>query len=158
MTPKASLCVVAILLCGWMVTAQTVYPTGTTIYDPGRAWSGYTVLSPLNTPAVVVIDMNGTVVKRWEGYNNSAGGPARVLPGGFVVAASGARPPHQEALELVQRDFAGAVVWRSSGSESIAMPDGNTIRSARQHHDWQRDGMEQDDSGTGTREPRHVRG
>ena len=44
--------------------------------------------------------MNGNVVKRWEGYNNSAGGPARVLPGGVVMAASGARPPHQESLEL----------------------------------------------------------
>ena len=48
---------------------------------PDRAWNGYTVLSPLATPAVIVIDMNGNVVKRWEGYNNSAGGPARVLSG-----------------------------------------------------------------------------
>ena len=79
-------------------TAQTVYPTGTTIYDPDRSWNGFTVLSPLGTPAVLVIDMNGTVVKRWEDFNNSAGGPARVLPGGIVMAASGARPPHQESL------------------------------------------------------------
>jgi len=60
--------------------------------------------------------MNGNIVKRWEGYNNSAGGPAPVVPGGFVVAASGARPPHQESLELIQRDFAGNVVvvsWTS---------------------------------------------
>ena len=85
------------------LTAQSVYPTGTTIYDPDRAWNGYTVLSPLQTPAVLVIDMNGNVVKRWEDYNNSAGGPARVLPGGFVMAASGARPPYQESLELIQR-------------------------------------------------------
>ncbi len=49
------------------------------------------------TQAVLVIDMNGNVVKRWEGFNNSAGGPARVLPGGVVIAASGARPPHQES-------------------------------------------------------------
>jgi len=73
-------------------SAQTVYPTGTTIYDPERAWNGFTVLSPLGTPAVLVIDMNGNVVKRWDGFNNSAGGPARVLPGGHVIAANGARP------------------------------------------------------------------
>ena len=109
-----------VLACAATVAAQSVYPTGTTIYDPARAWSGYTVLSPLNTQAVVVIDMNGNVVKRWEGYNDSAGGPARVLPGGFVVAASGARPPHQESLELIQRDFAGNVVWRFSHQEQIA--------------------------------------
>lgn len=32
------------------------------------------MLSPLGTPAVLVIDMNGPVVKRWDGFNNSAGG------------------------------------------------------------------------------------
>src|SRR5262245_51228282 len=122
-----------------LTRAQTVYPTGTTIYDPDRAWNGYTVLSPLGTQAVLVIDMNGNVVKRWEDYNNSAGGPARVLPGGVVVAASGARLPHQESLELIQRDFEGKVVWGFSRNEQITTRDGSTIWSARQQHDWQRE-------------------
>ena len=119
--------------------AQTVYPTGTTIYDPDKSWNGFTVLSPLATQAVLVIDMNGNVVKRWDDFNNSAGGPARVLPGGIVIAASGARPPYQESLELIQRDFAGNVMWRFSRSEEIKTRDGKTIWSARQHHDWQRE-------------------
>lgn len=119
--------------------AQSVYPTGATIYDPERAWNGYTVLSPLATQAVIVIDMNGNIVKRWDGYVNSAGGPARIFPGGFVMAASGARPPNQESLELVQRDFEGNVIWRFGRNEQIQMPDGSTIWSARQHHDWQRE-------------------
>jgi hypothetical protein len=139
-TRLAGACAVAILVYAVALPmAQSVYPTGTTIYDPDRAWNGYTVLSPLGTPAAVVIDMNGNVVKQWDGYNNSAGGPARVLPGGFVIAASGARPPHQESLELVERDFAGNVVWRFSGHEQVAARDGSMVRSARQHHDWQRD-------------------
>ena len=128
-----------LLTLGLTGAAQSVYPTGTTIYDPDRAWNGYTVLSPLSTPAVIVIDMNGTVVKRWDDFNNSAGGPARVLPGGVVVAASGARPPHQESLELIQRGFDGDVLWRFSRNEEITTRDGKTIWSARQHHDWQRD-------------------
>ena len=33
--------------------------------------SGFTGLSPLATQAVPVIDMNGTVVKRWDGFNNT---------------------------------------------------------------------------------------
>jgi hypothetical protein len=78
----------------------------------------------------------GNVVKRWEGFNNSAGGPARVFPGGAVMAANGARPPHQESLELVRQDFAGAVVWRFSGNEPVTTREGTTIRSARQHRDW----------------------
>jgi hypothetical protein len=117
----------------------SVFPTGTTIYDPARAWSGFTVLSPLQTQAAVVIDMNGKIVKQWDGFNNSAGGPARVLPNGDVIAASGARPGRQESLELVQRDFAGNVVWRLDRNEEIPTSDGKTMQSLRQHHDWQRE-------------------
>ncbi len=141
MTRFACACVFTVLMYALAPAggAQSIYPTGTTIYDPGRTWSGYTVLSPLGTPAVLVIDMNGTIVKRWEDYNNSAGGPARVLPGGVVIAAAGARPPYQESVELMQRDFDGNVQWRFSRNESITTRDGSTIWSARQHHDWQRD-------------------
>jgi hypothetical protein len=121
------------------IAAPSVYPTGTTIYDPARAWSGYTVLSLLQTRAVVVVDMNGNVVKRWEGFNNSAGGPARILPGGVVVAAQGAHPPHQESLELVQQDFDGNVQWGFARGEEITTREGQTVWSARQHHDWQRE-------------------
>src|SRR5687767_10133050 len=118
MTRVITVCVsIAVFLFSLVPSAQTVYPTGTTIYDPDRSWNGFTVLSPLGTQAVLVIDMNGTVVKRWDDLNNSAGGPARVLPGGHVISASGARPPHQESLELVQRDFDGKVVWQFNRGE-----------------------------------------
>ena len=119
-------CVATVLMPAFalIVAGQSVYPTGTTIYDPGKTWNGYTVLSPLRTQAVIVIDMNGNVVKQWDGYNDSAGGPARIFPDGVVIAASGANPPHQESRELVQRDFEGHVMWRFE---------------ARQHHDWQRE-------------------
>ncbi len=124
---------------GVVVAAPSVYPTGTTIYDPARTWNGYTVLSVLGTPAAIVIDMNGNVVKRWDGYNNSAGGPARVLPGGTIIAAAGAHPPHQESLELVQRDFDGNVVWRFDHNLEIEMGEGKKVWALRQHHDWQRE-------------------
>ena len=129
---------VLISACGLFAAAQSVYPTGTTIYDPGRTWSGYTVLSPLGAQAVIVIDMNGKVVKQWDGFVNSAGGPARVFPNGVVMAANGSNPPHQEALELVQRDFEGRVLWRFDHNQQI-QTRGGMIWSARQHHDWQRE-------------------
>jgi hypothetical protein len=88
---------------------------------------------------VIVIDMNGNVVKQWDGFVNSAGGPARVFPGGFVMAANGTNPPRQESLELVQRDFDGKILWRFDRNEEIRTRDGKTIWSARQHHDWQRE-------------------
>ena len=118
--------------------APSVYPTGTTLYDPQSTWSGYTVLSLLRAPAVVVIDMNGRIVKQWEGFDNSAGGPARVLPGGDIIAASGARPGHQEALELVQRDFSGDIRWRISRVVRPPAVGDAPEESLRQHHDWQR--------------------
>lgn len=133
--------VIGSLLACWPLTvlaAPSIYPTGTTIYDPERAWSGYTVLSLLATPAVVVIDMNGNVVKRWDDYNNSPGGPARILPGGLVISSAGARPPHQEALELVERDFDGNTIWQFGRNEQIENANGETIWALRQHHDWQR--------------------
>ena len=116
---------VASLVCAaLLIAAPSVFPSGTTIYDPAKAWNGYTVLSPLGTQAAIVVDMNGNVVKRWDGFNNSAGGPARVLPGGAIVAAVGNNPPRQESKQLVQKDFDGKQVWSVD---------------ARQHHDWQRE-------------------
>src|SRR5438477_8470023 len=108
----ASAAAVLMLVSALTMAGQSVYPTGTTIYDPNQTWNGYTVLSPLRTQAVIVIDMNGNVVKRWDGFNNSAGGPARIFPDGVVMSASGNRPPHQESVELVQRDFEGNLIWR----------------------------------------------
>src|SRR4030095_2388792 len=97
MARLTSACATAIALyaLGASPAAQSVYPTGTTIYDPDRSWNGFTVLSPLGTPAVLVIDMNGNVVKRWEDFNNSAGGPARVFSDSGVIEGRGAgpRPP-----------------------------------------------------------------
>lgn len=119
------------------LAAPSVYPTGTTIFDPELTWSGYTVLSPLGEQAAVVIDMNGNVVKRWDGFVNSAGGPVRILPGGHVIAAVGTNPPKQESLALEQRDFDGNVVWRIDQGVQIER-GGETVWSLRQHHDWQR--------------------
>ena len=97
------------------------------------------MLSPLGTPAVLVIDMNGNVVKRWEDFNNSAGGPARVFPNGVVIAASGRVLHIRSHSNSSQRDFAGNVLWRFSRNEQIQTREGNMVWSARQHHDWQRE-------------------
>lgn len=129
------------LVLGGAVTAAaapTVYPTGVTIYDPASTWNGYTVLSPLRTDAAIVIDMNGRVVKSWPGYNSSAGGPVRVLPGGVVIGAAGAHPPHQESTALVERDFDGKVLWQYDQNEQIEVEGGGAKSALRQHHDWQR--------------------
>ena len=139
---RLTFAVTAVILAVLSAVGQagpSVFPTGTTIYDPARAWSGFTVLSPLQGQSVVVIDMNGKVVKQWDGFNNSAGGPARVLPNGDVIAPNGARQGRQESVELVQRDFDGKTIWSFDRNEELPTNDGKTIWSLRQHHDWQRE-------------------
>ncbi|GAA0265739.1 aryl-sulfate sulfotransferase [Alteraurantiacibacter aestuarii] len=126
----------ALALGSPMLAAPSVYPTGTTIYDPEQAQGGYTVLSILGTPAVIVIDMNGRVVKRWDGFNVSSGGPARVLPGGIAVGPTGTFPRHQESRAMIAQDFGGTQLWQYHQSEAIEI-DGEQVMSGRQHHDWQ---------------------
>ena len=48
-----------------LLAMPTVYPTGTTIYNPKKCWNGYTIFPAINHGAVL-IDMNGNVVKNWK--------------------------------------------------------------------------------------------
>jgi hypothetical protein len=115
----------------------SVYPTGTTVYDPARAWSGYSVFV-LPEAGAALIDMNGRVVRQWTTFEGASGGPVRVLPGGFAMGAVGRRPPHQESLGVALFDWVGTELWRFAGTEEVTLQDGTKVKSARQHHDWQR--------------------
>lgn len=136
----AALCA-ASLLAAAAAAAPTVYPTGTTIYDPERAWNGFTVFIAPEDFGAILIDMNGKTVKQWSGFHGGAGGPARVLPGGYVIAGGQTRPPHQEYNAIMQLDWNDNLVWQFDRTEQIAAEDGTTFWSARQHHDWHREGM-----------------
>ena len=61
------------------MTYPSVYPTGVTIYDPGRCWNGYTVFQAKEVGALL-IDMNGGEVQLWKELH---GMPNRILPGGL---------------------------------------------------------------------------
>jgi hypothetical protein len=115
--------------------APSVYPTGTTIYDPEKAWSGYTIFIAPEEIGAILIDMNGRTVNRWTGYHGGAGGPARLLPGGNVMSAGPTRPPQQESDALIEQDWDGNVVWTFDRAEQVRSSDGSTFWSARQHHD-----------------------
>jgi Arylsulfotransferase (ASST) len=121
--------------------APSVYPTGTTIYDPERTWSGYTIFIAPEDLGAVLIDMNGRTVKQWTGYHGGAGGPVRVLPGGYALGPGPTRAPHQESNALIEQSFDGRVVWQFSQTQRIEPPNGASFWSARQHHDWQREGL-----------------
>ena len=130
----------AAFVAGGLSAAPSVYPTGTTVYQPDKAWNGFTVFIAPEEIGAIVVDMNGNPVKQWTGYHGGAGGPARVLPGGHVLAGGPTRARHQESNALIQMDFDGNVVWQFDQTEHIETEDGESFWSARAHHDWQREG------------------
>src|SRR4051812_48879473 len=117
----------------------SVYPTGTTIYDPAKAWSGFTIFDTPEAPGAVLVDMNGAVVKQWP---NAAQAPVpfRILPGGHVMGGTATRPPHQETLAVTEFDWDGREIWRFDRTEQVQLADKSISWAARQHHDWQREG------------------
>jgi hypothetical protein len=117
----------------------TIYPTGVTLYDPAKAWSGYTIF-PAADLGALLIDMNGKEVQLWKGLQ---GFPNKLLPDGQVFGSTGLRHPdhsYQDQTDLVQVDWEGNIVWRFSQLEHIADPGQEPRWYARQHHDFQREG------------------
>jgi len=121
------------------MTYPSIYPTGTTIYDPSQCWNGYTVFQARELGAMI-IDMNGTEVKLWKGLH---GLPNKILPGGYVLGSTGERNTKygmQDFQDVVQVDWAGKVVWRFNENEFIEDPGEEPQWMARHHHDFQREG------------------
>ncbi len=117
----------------------SVFPTGTTIYDPGKCFNGYTLL-PLKGIGAVLIDMNGAVVKVWKNFQ---GFPNKLLPGGYCMGSLGVRDSaysYQDQTDLTQIDWDGNIVWTFDRKEFIEDEGHDPQWMARQHHDYQREG------------------
>lgn len=140
-TCVALLILAGVLLAPLLVYAMpNVYPTGVTVYKPDKAWNGYTVFPSAGQEGAVLIDMNGNVVRYWKGLMGEPG-PNRILPGGFIVGGIGSRKGHQEYTKLVKVDWNGNTVWSFDRVEEIKDKDTPPYWSARQHHDWQMEGL-----------------
>ena len=121
------------------MTYPSIYPTGTTIYDPDRCWSGYTLFQARELGALL-IEMNGAEVKLWKGLQ---GFPNKLLPGGFVMGHTGERSHNfgmQDYIDVVQVDWDGNIVWKFNEYEFIEDPGEEAQWMARAHHDFQREG------------------
>ncbi len=121
------------------MTYPSIYPTGTTIYDPSQCFNGYTIFQARELGALL-IDMNGTEVKLWRGLH---GLPNKMLPGGHVLGSTGERNTQygmQDYLDVVQVDWEGKIVWRFDKYEYIEDPGEEPRWMARHHHDFQREG------------------
>ena len=122
----------------------TIYPTGTTIYNPDEAHSSYILISDHadlgNHPSAAVraqskapddvrlIDMNGNVVHAWTvaPYFNKR---SRLLPNGNLLFAG----PDKTIIEY---DWDSVVVWQHQGIGSVndlrILPNGNRLLIAHE--------------------------
>ena len=117
----------------------TIYPTGVTIYNPDKCWSGYTIM-PVKELGALLIDMNGREVRLWKGLH---GFPNKIFPCGHVLGSRGLRNGKygmQDQVDLIQLDWNGKVVWEFNRLEYIEDPGEKAQWMARQHHDYQREG------------------
>ena len=117
----------------------TIHPTGATVYDPSKAFNGYTVM-PIQDRGALLIDMNGGEVRLWQDLQ---GFPNKLFPGGYMMGHLGVRDPKfglQDQTDLVQVDWDGNVVWKFDKAEFIEDPGCAPQWMARQHHDYQREG------------------
>lgn len=121
-----------------LLAFPSVYPTGTTIYKPDKAWNGYTVFP--NPQGAIVIDMNGNVAKQWKGISG-AEVPNKILPGGYVMGTTGNRGPgYQDSIDVVQVDWDGKIIWKFNRADEVKDPGKGEVWMARMHHDYQREG------------------
>ena len=117
----------------------TIYPTGVTVYNPEKCWSGYTSM-PVKELGALLSDMNGREGRLWKGLH---GFPNRICPGGHVLGSRGLRNGRygmQDQVDLIQLDWNGKVVWSFDKAEYIEDPGETPRWMARQHHDYQREG------------------
>lgn len=123
---------------------SSVYPTGTTIYNPEKCWNGYTLYQATTFRSMdvgaILIDMNGNVVNQWKGFDGS---PNKMLPGGYIMGSTRVRNPKygfQDMVDIVQVDWDGNIMWKFNKYERIKDPRQKPTWMARQHHDYQREG------------------
>ncbi len=82
---RLSVALIVVLTPATFYGFPSVYPTGTTIYQPDKAWNGYTIFPTPEAQGAVLIDMNGNLIRR---FKEVPGAPVRMLPGGYIMGGS----------------------------------------------------------------------
>ena len=121
---------------------HTVFPTGTTIYNPEKCFNGYTLYpSKATGVGAVLVDMNGEVVRTWPNFMSFM---INLLPGGTLLGGQIGRVTkvydhNWGADDVVQETWDAKEEWRFAKADEIDVGDGPKW-SARQNHDLVREG------------------
>jgi len=90
---------------------RTVYPIGTTLYQPGRCFNGYTII--FGGLDVTLLDMNGRTVNRWRldtDLHTHGTDRAHLLTSGHVLVSRGGMVSTDGVID--EYDWNGDLVWR----------------------------------------------
>ena len=121
---------------------RTVFPTGTTIYNPRKCFNGYTLYTSRKAGiGAVLIDMNGNNVRTWQKFD---GFMINLLPGGTILGGQTGRVTKAYnhswgADDVIQESWEGMVQWCFNQADEIDLGEGSDW-SARQNHDLVREG------------------
>ena len=113
---------------------RTVYPIGTTLYQPARCSNGYTII--FRGLQVRLVDMNGRDVQTWHldtSVHEHGTDRARLLDNGHILVSRGAM--HSTDGMIEEYDWDGTLVWQY-------FPEGTNPhhRLMGPHHDvWRKD-------------------
>ncbi len=89
---------------------RTVYPVGTTLYEPDACWNSYTLLWPGGRPKL--IDMNGRTVRKWklpDERGTRGVSRAKLLPNGNLLVLKGSLMTDDGAVQ--EYDWDDNLVW-----------------------------------------------
>ena len=110
---------------------------GLVSHDAEKAFSGYTIFSPMGRPSTFLINMKGDVVHEWE-LPVMAGNYAYLLPNGNLLAAQ--RTPDGPADlpgkggKLIEMDWDGNILWEFTdhfqNHDFRRCANGNTVYAA----------------------------
>jgi len=109
-----------------------------TIYNENSTLNGYTLCGIIPNDMSkggyfpLLIDMEGKEINRWAATPD----PAKMLPGGSIIAPTGEYYREWDNTNLSQLDWNGALEWDFSNWAK----DENGRFMAREHHDFQREG------------------
>ena len=123
---------------------KRVTPTGVIRYNPEKCWNGLTVIPVLpgrsTAKGAALYDMNGNLVHKWEGLLGAFDN--KILPGGSILGSTGvAKGYWLDCYNLTQKSWNGEIEWQFDKATTIMdLDSGEMINSARQHHDYQREG------------------
>ncbi|HEU5257008.1 MAG TPA: aryl-sulfate sulfotransferase, partial [Vicinamibacterales bacterium] len=140
---RARLTLTTALVClTHALSGQSVYPTGTTRYDPAKALNSFVLFTGGDSIARL-IDMNGTTVHEWR----NAGDLTTLIDPRLTGGKLGHVLVTLSMVDIPGTDLVPGVTGRAAQSIGELDWEGNTVwtfgakapdKLAYQHHDWDR--------------------